>query len=101
MDGRGDQPAKNFWKSILHPDDRDQVLAEEARCEQTGEPFDMEYRAFTKSGEVLWVRDRCVLVRDEDGRPLYWQGVTVDITDISGPWSASRRRPGGCAPSTR
>jgi PAS domain S-box-containing protein len=73
---------KNFWKSTVHPEDRDRVLAEEARCEQTGEPFDMEYRAFTKSGELLWVRDRCVLVRDEDGRPLYWQGLTVDITDI-------------------
>jgi PAS domain S-box-containing protein len=73
---------KNFWKSTLHPEDRDRVLAEEARCEQTGEPFDMEYRAFTKSGEMLWVRDRCVLVRDEAGNPLYWQGLTVDITDI-------------------
>jgi PAS domain S-box-containing protein len=73
---------RNFWKSTLHPEDRDRVLAEEARCEQTGEPFDMEYRAFTKSGDLLWVRDRCVLVRDEAGNPLYWQGLTVDITDI-------------------
>jgi PAS domain S-box-containing protein len=73
---------RNFWKSTLHPEDRDRVLAEEARCEQTGEPFDMEYRAFTKGGELLWVRDRCVLVRDEAGNPLYWQGLTVDITDI-------------------
>jgi PAS domain S-box-containing protein len=72
---------KNFWKSTLHPDDRDRVLAEEARCEEVGEPFDMEYRCHTKSGELIWVRDRCVLVHDEDGRPLYWQGVIVDITD--------------------
>jgi PAS domain S-box-containing protein len=72
---------KNFWKSILHPEDRDRVIAEEARCEQTGEPFDVEYRCFTKSGDPMWVRDRCVLVRDQDGRPLYWQGVMVDITD--------------------
>jgi len=73
---------KNFWKSTLHPEDRDRVLAEEARCEHTGEPFDMEYRCFTKSGEISWVRDRCVLVRDEAGNPLYWQGLTIDITDI-------------------
>jgi PAS domain S-box-containing protein len=72
---------ENFWKTILHPEDRDRVLAEEARCEQTGEPFDMEYRYYTKGGELKWVRDRCVLVRDEDDRPLYWQGVMVDITD--------------------
>jgi PAS domain S-box-containing protein len=73
---------KNFWKSTLHPEDRDRVLAEEARCEQTGEPFDMEYRCFSKSGELQWLRDRCVLVRDEAGNPLYWQGLTIDITDI-------------------
>jgi signal transduction histidine kinase len=41
----------------------------------------MEYRCFTKSGEVKWVRDQCVLVRDTAGRPLFWQGVSVDITD--------------------
>jgi PAS domain S-box-containing protein len=73
---------RNFWKSTLHPEDRDRVLAEEARCEETGEPFDVEYRCFTRSGEISWVRDRCVLVRDEAGNPLYWQGLTVDITEI-------------------
>jgi PAS domain S-box-containing protein len=72
---------KNFWKTRLHPDDRDRVLAEEARGELTGEPIRMEYRCFTKSGEVRWVRDQCVLVRDENGTPLFWQGVSFDITD--------------------
>jgi PAS domain S-box-containing protein len=71
----------NFWKTAVHPDDLERVLAEEARCERTGEPFRMEYRCFTKSGEVKWVRDQCVLVRDTAGRPLFWQGVSVDITD--------------------
>jgi PAS domain S-box-containing protein len=71
----------NFWKSLVHPDDLEWVLAEEARCEQTGEPFRAEYRLFTKSGEVKWLRDQCVVVRDEHGRPLFWQGVSVDITD--------------------
>jgi PAS domain S-box-containing protein len=71
----------NFWKTAVHPDDLERVLAEEARCERTGEPFRMEYRSFTKSGEVKWVRDQCVLVRDPAGKPLFWQGVSVDITD--------------------
>jgi PAS domain S-box-containing protein len=71
----------NFWKSTVHPDDLERVLAEEARCEDTGEPFRMEYRCFTKSGEVKWVSDQCVLVRDAAGRPLFWQGVCIDITD--------------------
>jgi PAS domain S-box-containing protein len=71
----------NFWKTVVHPDDLEAVLAEEARCERTGEPFRMEYRCFTKSGEVRWIRDQCVLVHDAAGTPLFWQGVSVDITD--------------------
>jgi PAS domain S-box-containing protein len=71
----------NFWKTCVHPDDLERVLAEEARCEETGEPFRMEYRSFTKSGEIKWVRDQCVLVHDAAGKPLFWQGVSVDITD--------------------
>jgi PAS domain S-box-containing protein len=72
---------KNFWKTRLHPEDREAVVAEEARCEQTGDPFRMEYRTLHRDGRVMWVRDECVLVRDDDGTPLYWQGVIVDITD--------------------
>jgi PAS domain S-box-containing protein len=71
----------NHWKRTVHPDDLERVLAEEARCERTGEPFRMEYRSFTKSGEVKWVSDQCVLVRDAAGKPLFWQGVCIDITD--------------------
>jgi len=72
----------NFWKTTLHPEDRDRVLAEEARCEQTGEPFRMEYRFFTKGGDLRWARDECVLVHDDAGNPLFWQGVTLDITEM-------------------
>jgi PAS domain S-box-containing protein len=68
-------------KAHLHPDDREQVLAEEARCERTGEPFRMEYRILHKSGATRWVRDECVLLRDAHGKPLFWQGVTFDITE--------------------
>jgi PAS domain S-box-containing protein len=72
---------KNFWKTRLHPEDREAVVAEEARCEQTGDPFCMEYRTLHRDGRVMWVRDECVLIHDDDGTPRYWQGVIVDITD--------------------
>ena len=77
-----DSSIKNFWKTRLHPDDRERVLAEEARCERTGEPFRMEYQTIHADGHVMWIRDECVLVRDEAGQPLYWQGVVVDLTDV-------------------
>ena len=66
---------------LLHPEDRERVLAEDKRTEATGEPFRMEYRQFTRDGRVVWIRDEAVLVRDEDGKPLYWLGVQLDVTE--------------------
>ncbi len=76
---RAEQP--NFWSSVLHPDDRDQVLAEQTRCEQTSEPFGMEYRVLDRHGRVVWVRDQCLMIRGDAGEPLFWQGVVFDITE--------------------
>jgi PAS domain S-box-containing protein len=70
-----------LWVKVLHPGDRERVLAEDARVEETGGPFSAEYRMVTKDGRAVWVRDEAVLVRDEEGDPIFWQGVFVDITE--------------------
>jgi PAS domain S-box-containing protein len=70
-----------FWKTRLHPEDRARVLAEDARCEQTGDPWRMEYRQIAKDGRVVWVRDHAVLVRGEHGQPSFWHGIMIDITE--------------------
>jgi len=69
-----------FWDGLIHPKDLGAVLAEDERVEETGEPFSMEYRMISADGETVWVRDEALLVRDEDGEPLYWQGVLTDVT---------------------
>ena len=70
-----------LFRKTLHPDDRERVLAEDARTNITGEPFQMEYRQRAKDGRVVWVRDESVLVRDHEGGNPYWLGVQFDITD--------------------
>jgi PAS domain S-box-containing protein len=72
---------EEHWNRIVHPEDRERVLAEEARTDQTGEPFNVEYRVIAGDGRVLWVRDEATLVRDEEGQPLYWLGVQYDVTE--------------------
>ncbi len=72
---------RNLWVRQIHPDDRRRVLAADARATDTGEPFRMDYRIQAKDGRLVWVRDESTLVRDEQGKPLHWQGVVVDITD--------------------
>jgi PAS domain S-box-containing protein len=70
-----------LFSRILHPDDKKRVLAEDARTNRTGEPFQMEYRQRARDGTIVWVRDEAVLVRDHEGGDPYWLGVQFDITD--------------------
>jgi PAS domain S-box-containing protein len=70
-----------FFDRTLHPDDRERIRAANVRAEVTGEPFDEEFRQQTKDGRYRWMHDRAVLVRDEDGTPRFWHGVTIDISD--------------------
>jgi PAS domain S-box-containing protein len=70
-----------LWEQILHPDDRERVLAEQRRFYETGEPLSMEYRMLHRDGSVVWVSDESVVVRDESGAPLYLQGFWVDVTE--------------------
>ena len=70
-----------FFERTLHPDDLPRIREANVRAESTGEPFDEEFRQLTKDGETRWMHDRAVLVRDDDGAPRFWHGVTIDITD--------------------
>jgi PAS domain S-box-containing protein len=70
-----------FWKGLVHPDDRERVLAQDEQVELTGSPWRIEYRVVGRDGRVLWIRDHAVLVRDGRGRPAFWQGLWIDVTD--------------------
>jgi PAS domain S-box-containing protein len=73
------QPGR--WLERVHPDDRDWVAAEKARCDRTGDPWRAEYRVIAKDGRVVWVRDHAVLVPGEGGEPDSWQGFYIDVTE--------------------
>ncbi|HET9966548.1 MAG TPA: PAS domain S-box protein [Rubrobacter sp.] len=70
----------DHWTKMLHPHDRKWVLAEERRTGETGDPLALEYRMFARNGRVVWLRDEAMLVRDEEGHPLHWQGFMLDVT---------------------
>jgi PAS domain S-box-containing protein len=71
--------APGFWKDSVHPDDILEVAAEDLNTNQSGEPFQREYRVFRKDGRMVWIRDQASLVKDGD-TPLFWQGVMYDIS---------------------
>jgi PAS domain S-box-containing protein len=68
------------WDRWLDPRDAPWVRAECERTSQTGEPFVAEYRVRPRDGQLRWVRDEAVLVRDVLGRPRFWQGILTDVT---------------------
>jgi len=70
----------SFWLKALHPDDRERVLQAVARCYESGEILDVEYRMRHNEGHLLWWHDRAEIVCGEDGRPQYLLGVMSDIT---------------------
>ena len=69
-----------LWMKIINEDDVENVLLKNQASVETGEPFKVEYRLMTRSGNVVWVRDEAKLVRDDHGEPAYWLGVWTDIT---------------------
>jgi PAS domain S-box-containing protein len=69
------------WLASVHPEDRDRVRALNRVSDETGATFTAEYRMMAADGREVWVHDESALVRDEEGRPLFWQGVMVDITE--------------------
>jgi PAS domain S-box-containing protein len=73
--------ASDLWIERLHPEDRERVLAEIARGNQTGEFLSLEYRFLARDDREVWVHDEVALIRDEHGAPQYWQGFMIDITD--------------------
>ena len=48
----------------------------------TAKPFRSVYRFLARDGHVVWVDGEAKVVRDEDGRPLFLQGVAFDITGM-------------------
>ncbi|MEW5939030.1 MAG: PAS domain S-box protein, partial [Chloroflexota bacterium] len=70
-----------LWSSVVHPDDRERYVKENAIANGTGNQFDLEYRIIHKNGSTVWVRDMAALTKDAEGRPLYWHGILIDVTE--------------------
>ncbi|MFB9993331.1 PAS domain S-box protein [Deinococcus oregonensis] len=71
--------APAFWESKLHPDDREQALADSERLAQAGQPFELEYRMHAANGRVVWIRDSITPVI-ERGALVRVAGIMVDVT---------------------
>ncbi len=68
------------WERITHPDDMEKALARFYRL-LNGEVDVTEFRIFTKSGDIRWLRDHGHPYWDEkEGRVTHIYGAAQDIT---------------------
>ena len=81
----------SLWIARMHQDDRERVLAEHRISNATGSTFSTEYRVIARDGREIWFRDEAVLVRNDEGEPLFWRGVMLDVTDRRAAESKLRR----------
>lgn len=70
------------FADLLHPDDKDQVMARVQACLAGESPYQSEHRLRLQDQRVIWVLDRGnVVERDADGQPVRMVGSLVDISE--------------------
>jgi PAS domain S-box-containing protein len=70
-----------LWEKLIVEEDRPRVLEEYEHTFAAKEPSISEYRLKTRDGRIIWVSDETRLIRDRKGKPLFWQGVMLNITE--------------------
>jgi diguanylate cyclase (GGDEF)-like protein/PAS domain S-box-containing protein len=69
----------DLFVRVLHPDDREPVLAAHAATHATGEPLHLEYRLLARDGRTIWVHDEARMIDLSPGERVL-QGYLLDIT---------------------
>ena len=80
-------PAQDFLEgrltlaSVIHPGDLPSVHQGLATALRDKRPYLMEYRVLNVDGSVRWVHDKGRGIFGEDGSPLWFDGLLLDITE--------------------
>lgn len=69
------------WIERMHPDDREIVPNYCIAQSKAGHDHEADYRALTKSGNYVWIRDVVHVVRDEQGEVTSLIGFMFDISE--------------------
>tara|TARA_R110002167_G_scaffold84376_3_gene229462 strand:+ start:185 stop:2002 length:1818 start_codon:yes stop_codon:yes gene_type:complete len=75
-------PTRQTWLSHIHPDDRDrQQQAWDDHMSGRADTYSIEYRVVGADGNVRWVYDRGLALRDSTGAPYRVAGSLGDISE--------------------
>ncbi len=74
------QDNNDWWTSLIHPADRDQVRQTAYRSWREQQGHSLEYRVRHKLGHYIHVWDRAIVINDADGEPDRLIGTAIDIS---------------------
>ncbi len=67
--------------SDVHPDDIERVFREINKAVDEKRSYSIEYRTLNRDGSIIWVNERGKGVFNDEGRVLFLDGITLDITE--------------------
>jgi len=73
---------RQLWINMIHPADREQVLAAFTDCKDKGTAFEIEYRIIHKDGSVRYVIDEGYPVLNDKGQIMKIEGIITDISEL-------------------
>jgi diguanylate cyclase (GGDEF)-like protein/PAS domain S-box-containing protein len=69
------------WAERIHPDERQWVVDFCVSQSKAGKDHEADYRALTKDGQLVWIRDVVHVVRDAKGEATALVGFMFDISE--------------------
>jgi PAS domain S-box-containing protein len=70
----------DLWVKVLHPEDRERMIADNLQHVHSGQRHTAEYRMIARDGRVVWVYEDSSVLKDPDGAPRYSHGLWLNIT---------------------
>ncbi|WP_162417191.1 PAS domain S-box protein [Cyclobacterium roseum] len=74
--------SSQFWQDHFHQDDLPELKASIQRSLDSPDVvrWEMEYRILNEQQDIIYVKDRGVILRDENGKPRRMVGAMTDLT---------------------
>ncbi|BCY18285.1 hypothetical protein hrd7_21340 [Leptolinea sp. HRD-7] len=79
------------WLDITHPEDHEKIGIAINTAAQSRKPFEVEFRLKKADGTYIWVVETGRITMDENGNPVYINGIITDITARKQDFEAMRQ----------
>lgn len=76
-----EQVSGSGWTSLLHPDQKSQVVTGIEHAWSTGNPWEDTFQLRGKDGNYRWFLSRALPIHDANGQIVRWFGTNTDITE--------------------